>query len=519
MELTKVPQLRSNVTARAAAVLTQSVHQFDDVTERKRDTLDEGSHDRDSENPDDDQVEALFHRMKCDVKPRKMRCYFWSYQDVFYGEECVSWILKNSKSRTVDEAIDLGNRMIIRRYIAHFMEDRPLENKKIFYRYTDQKQSSMDLIPGSVFLDSSWIADWKWKLLMHSIVSDCNKKYKEKKLIGIVARKLKRNYVIVQLLKNLRLMSVPFFRLLPTDIYQQITKLCTYKVFSEGKILVRAGDTTKRLSVILLGCASTEGPDIESPRVTDSAYSSCSSVPEHANTDFFSPSSCFCEETLRGNPSASTIVASTGGILFELVPEPTDLGQLLFESKNKVAAAQALIYLKMEDVGFEAIKNYPKAWTVLTAFMNEEFAAENIHFIDKVDDFKAMPPEDHQHRLKRACAIYHTFLTNDATQEVNVTSKQRLAVENLLIALLGGKTAADISYENVESATTNIQVPQNIFDECYKEVWKMIEKDNFPRFKESIKFKVLLFKLGALKDDPAHSAETHKRQLYRHSSK
>jgi len=47
----------------------------------------------------------------------------------------------------------------------------------------------------------------------------------------------------------------------------------------------------------------------------------------------------------------------------------------------------------------------------------------------------------------------------------------------------------------------------------------MIEKDNFPRFKESIKFKVLLFKLGALKDDPAHSAETHKRQLYRHSSK
>jgi len=475
-------------------------------------SLDDDEHHKESENLDDDDVEVLFHRMKCDVKPRKMRHHFRTYQNVFYGEECVSWILKHTHCRTTEQAIDLGNMMVIRRYFAHYLEDRPLENKKTFYRYTDHRTASMRFLSSSIIEDRSWIADWKWKLLMHGIVSDCNKKYKESKLIGLVARKLKRPHMVMQLLNNLRVMAVPFFRLLPSDIYPQVTKLCSYQVFVEGKVLVKAGDTRKRLSVILLGCASTDIEEQENSTLMNSARTSYSSLPDQAEAEFFCPSCCFCEETLRGNPSESTVVASTAGILFELIPEQTDLEKLISKSKNKEAAAQALIYLKMEDVGFKAIKNYPKAWSMLNAFMVGEFAGESINFIDKVDDFKAAPREDHQLRMKMALSILHTFLTKDAVQEVNVRSHQRLAVENALIALSGGKSVADLSPENIVSAATNLQVQPNLFDECYKEVWKLVEKDKLPRFKENIRFKVLLFKLGALKKDPA--GEVQKKQSH-----
>lgn len=436
--------------------------------------------DSSKETLDDDDVEGIFHKLKEGIKPRTMVYRFRTYRDVFYGEEVVLWILKNTHCRTVEQAIDLGNMLVIRRYFGHFLEDRPLENKRIFYKFTDlSKHSVTRFYPQSE--DRAWITDWKWKLLLHSIVSDCNKKYQEKKLIGLVARKLKRQHMMLKLVKNMRVMAVPFFRFLPQDIYSQITKLCSYQVFDEESVLQKIGDPSKRLSVILLGCATLEDGDLS----------------VQADNGYFSPSCCFGEETLRDKPTAATIIGSSAGILFNLQLDNVDLEKILLQSRNKELAAQALIYLKSDECSFRDIKNYPKAWIMLKSFMTEEFAAENTNFIEKVEEFKAT--NDNKLRLKMALSIYQIFLSKDSLQEVNVTSHQRVAVEAALKTIIGGAIPTD---GTIEQCTGNLQVHTDLFDECYQEIWYLIEKDKFTRFKESMAFKVLLFKLGALQLDP-----------------
>lgn len=137
--------------------------------------------------------------------------------------------------------------------------------------------------------------------------------------------------------------------------------------------------------------------------------------------------------------------------------EEAEMGSIPSEE----AEIQALLDSRAElkDL-FSALQN-EKARSYFRLFLSREFNVENIAFWEAVYDFKTQ-------FFKRAKFIYTTYISQAGMSQVNIPAKMRRDIKDSLL---------------VDENETDFSI--HIFSEAQEEIYKLMQRDPFPRFLKS----------------------------------
>jgi len=112
-----------------------------------------------------------------------------------------------------------------------------------------------------------------------------------------------------------------------------------------------------------------------------------------------------------------------------------------------------------------------------------EFSMESALFLEAVDRFKESikSGENSFEIFKKGADIHAAFCEAGAMLEINISSDQRSRIRDAMKPILQFVDSKSRKSVNV----TQPEIPEDIFDEAYDEVKKVLRADNFPRFLES----------------------------------
>jgi hypothetical protein len=109
-------------------------------------------------------------------------------------------------------------------------------------------------------------------------------------------------------------------------------------------------------------------------------------------------------------------------------------------------------------------------------FMQQNFAEENVDFWNTVQAFKNFEATEEELRT-RALDIFELFCKEGAKHQVNLPHNIRFSIEKLL---------------------SDSIIPRNIFDDAMDEIYKLMVRDNYARFKQTSDFVEFFKYLGIL---------------------
>jgi len=73
-----------------------------------------------------------------DIRDRDVGWFgFRTEKNCFYGSDAVDWMLENEIARSEDEAVRIGNRLILCNVMHHVAHAHVLKNENFLYRFVD----------------------------------------------------------------------------------------------------------------------------------------------------------------------------------------------------------------------------------------------------------------------------------------------------------------------------------------------------------------------------------------------
>jgi regulator of G-protein signaling len=173
---------------------------------------------------------------------------------------------------------------------------------------------------------------------------------------------------------------------------------------------------------------------------------------------------------LKGSRPAFRVVSDTC-VIFEVDKRGCEL---FFEDVPE-ARQWFDVILARYSITLDAILKIPKAAAAFSLFLESEYAEENLHFVLAVNEYKAafrlmsLPA-----RLETASIMCDMFVSPDAIQQVNLSGFQR---RKLLKGVKKGVPE---------------EITIDMFDNALKSIYLLLERDCFPRFKQSRHFQEFL---------------------------
>ena len=118
----------------------------------------------------------------------------------------------------------------------------------------------------------------------------------------------------------------------------------------------------------------------------------------------------------------------------------------------------------------------PLGVTSFRDFLEKEHAGENIDFWSAAEDFSSCTCESV--RMEKAKSMWLLFCADYADRQVNLPHSMSAKLD--------------------EYINTKNQCDQELFDAARKEIFKLMERDNFARYKNSTEFSDFMSRLGIL---------------------
>ena len=123
------------------------------------------------------------------------------------------------------------------------------------------------------------------------------------------------------------------------------------------------------------------------------------------------------------------------------------------------------IMLSKYNVDLDTVLHIPRAARYFTLFLESEYAEENIHYVLSVNEYKeAYNHINKENQLEMAKIICNNFISDYGQQQINVAYNQRKLILDRM---------------------NNNDIDLNIFDITQKAIYTLLERDCFPRFKQS----------------------------------
>jgi len=113
-----------------------------------------------------------------------------------------------------------------------------------------------------------------------------------------------------------------------------------------------------------------------------------------------------------------------------------------------------------------------------------ECSVENALFLKAVNDFRNAPSRD---LTMRALNIVSTFIEPHSMLEVKITDKARAGIKNKIDPTVQSLRDASLKSVSVEPAIgqSTPDVPRDMFDEAYSEIYALLAADSWTRFQNS----------------------------------
>ena len=258
-------------------------------------------------------------------------------------------------------------------------------------------------------------------------------------------------------------LGIPFFVGLPTEKLTSISKSLEIHEIEEGSVVFNEGAVGDRFYIIFYGEVAIE-TSTEKKNEGDSQKT--------INLGKYGPGAYFGEMALiSDSPRSATVYALGKTILLSIEKKSfrelflTDDGVLAEFQLRVLQGRSQLHHLLSHSEGVKAFR----------AFLTEECADENLDFWEDCNSFQQSSYENKKEVHEKAKYIFDRYCIETAEKEVNISSDER----NELLHKLN-----------------TCCVSLDMFEESQIEIYNVMNRDNYARFKTSDSFKTFFGKLG-----------------------
>lgn len=285
-----------------------------------------------------------------------------------------------------------------------------------------------------------------------------------------------KNVIKQRLLSKLSSLGIPFLSGFTEEMFTSLTDSVEIMEVPEDHVIFSEGDVGDKFYIVVHGSVEvttnteTEGDDNEDRSSTDDGNESTLGT--------LGPGQYFGEMSLvnaDNNQRTATVTSTQKSILLSIEKERF---HELFGSNSQISAEFELRVLKNRAQLCHVLK-HTLGLTSFRDFLEKEHAGENIDFWLAATNFAAEFSQlSEKERHAKSKQIFVTFCAEYADRQINLP-------HNLMNELDDRIHKKD-------------KISSEIFNAAISEIYKLMEKDNFSRYKTSQEFKDYFGRLGIL---------------------
>lgn len=281
-----------------------------------------------------------------------------------------------------------------------------------------------------------------------------------------------------RMVAKLSSLGIPFLVGIPYETLRSTTNLAEVHEIKDGEVIFKEGEQGDRFYIIVHGQVKVESL----PQNCEQNNKDTKDEAPDVKTVFgiLNSGNFFGEMSLvSDSPRSATVTAIGKTVLLSIGKESF---QQIFSSNNNalaeftlrvMGASSELCHLLAHSVGLSTFKNYLK----------RNLADENIDFWISVKEFKDKDLyKDRESALQKANEIYCAYCKESAEKQVNLSCTIRTDIERLL------------------RCKEKMAINKNLFDKAQNEIYNLMVRDNYARFKRTPDFKEIFKCLGIIVD-------------------
>mmetsp|Transcript_27356 Transcript_27356/g.51873 ORF Transcript_27356/g.51873 Transcript_27356/m.51873 type:complete len:643 (+) Transcript_27356:165-2093(+) len=307
------------------------------------------------------------------------------------------------------------------------------------------------------------------------------------------------NYRMQQVMKDrmmgkLSSMDIPFLQGISKDMFGEFSTNVEMHELDDNDIVFKQGDFGDRFYIIIHGEVRIETDNTpkspgDPPIITERASPLRRSIT--MDIGHLGPGKYFGEMSLVDedhHERTATVIANKHSILMSIGSE---VFHKLFDD-NPQALVEFRLRIQKENAELKHILSHQIGMEVFETFLKKELADENIMFYKAVNEYKLAKKSPSELKPGERCispsrrrtsrAIYEEFISQKADTQVNIPGKMRAHIEAMAIG------------ENTPLPEEN--VPIDVFDKAEEEIYKLMVRDNYARFKKTDEFREFFETLG-----------------------
>ncbi|KAL7467818.1 hypothetical protein ACHAXS_008058 [Conticribra weissflogii] len=278
-----------------------------------------------------------------------------------------------------------------------------------------------------------------------------------------------KEVIKARMVAKLFTLGIPFLGGIPGGMMSALTKSLVIEEIPKDATIFKQGDSGDKFYIIVHGSVKVEAAKKGSTEDGGSDQA-CLKIGTMGPGQYFGEMALVSGHGLR----SATVTSTEKSILLSIENESF---KQIIGSNNEIAAEFELRIMK-DSAKLKHVLAHSQGISSFREFLEREHAGENLDFFVAVKNFcgDADGANDPRFSKEKAKYIFITFCADYADRQVNLPSRTREELD----AKINGEE--DLGHD--------------LFDAAMDEIYKIMEKDKFPRYKSSEEFKDFLVRLG-----------------------
>lgn len=286
-----------------------------------------------------------------------------------------------------------------------------------------------------------------------------------------------------RMVSKLSSLGIPFLDGIPAESLKSLNELVDIRETSEGEVIFREGDKGDRFYIIVHGDVKVETRNgFDEDKDQDELEEKSVTSTESRHLGILSAGNYFGEMSLvSDSPRSATVTSVSKTILLGVDKESF---RIIFAS-NSNALAEFTLRLLRARAELKHLLAHTLGLSAFRTFLQKSLAEENLDFWISSNEFKST--EALENLDETANEIYEKYCKEGAEKQVNLPHKIR---------------------SEIETAITNNAVDKHSFDVASNEIYQLMVRDNYARFKRTQDFELYFKRLGILIESKSGSGSS-----------
>ena len=287
-------------------------------------------------------------------------------------------------------------------------------------------------------------------------------------------------------------MDIPFFKGISKEMFAEFAHNVEMQEMNKDEIVFRGGDKGDKFFLIIHGEVR-----IEMDKVMNTAEIQSSPAGQKKNLrrsmsmdiGHLGPGKYFGEMALvdkEHTERSATAICNKHSILLSVSGE---VFHKIFD-ENPQALVEFRLRVQQDKAELKHILEHQTGMVMFETFLKKELADENINFYKAVQAYKKGAHDHEKVAVSAGKRITKMFINTASETQVNIPGKMRKELEERVTREFGaGSPVPD-----------GIEADEHLFDKAEAEIYKLMVRDNYARFKKTAEFREFFEGLGIFLD-------------------